>query len=39
MEPENEALHTSSQPAMYALEMNLGWFEAHGVEAGDRVEF
>ena len=39
MEPENEELHTSRQPAMYALEMGLGWFEANGVKAGDRVEF
>jgi uncharacterized membrane protein (UPF0127 family) len=39
MEPENEELHTSSQPAMYALEMSLGWFEANGVKTGDRVEF
>jgi uncharacterized membrane protein (UPF0127 family) len=39
MEPENEELHTSRQPAMYALEMDLGWFEANGVKTGDRVEF
>ena len=39
MEPETEELHRSRQPAMYALEMAAGWFEEHGVEVGDRVEF
>ena len=39
MEPYNEASITSRAPAIYALEMNRGWFEAHGVEVGDRVEF
>lgn len=39
MEPHTEELHRSSQPALYALEMNRGWFEAHGVEEGDRVRF
>jgi uncharacterized membrane protein (UPF0127 family) len=32
-------LTTSKFPAMYALEMNLGWFEANEVEVGDRLEF
>lgn len=32
--------HTvSPAPALYALEMNLGWFEKNGVQVGDRVEF
>ncbi len=39
MEPHDERSHASSQPAMYALELRQGWFEDHGVEAGDRVEF
>lgn len=39
MQPESDSLHTSSQPAMYALEMNLGWFERHGVHVGDHVGF
>ncbi|MDP6932352.1 MAG: DUF192 domain-containing protein, partial [Myxococcota bacterium] len=28
----------SVRPAMYALEMDRGWFQAHGVYAGARVE-
>jgi len=40
MQPlDEETLHISRQPAMYALEMNAGWFEKHGVKVGDRVEF
>lgn len=39
MDPRTEEMHRSSRPAMYALEMNRGWFEAHGVEEGDRVRF
>lgn len=39
MDPHTEELHESSSPAMYALELNRGWFEEHGVEEGDRVRF
>lgn len=39
MEPQSEEMHRSREPAMYALEMTAGWFEEHGVEVGDRVEF
>jgi len=39
MEPQDAATHPSAAPAMYALEMNEGWFEANGVEVGDRIEF
>lgn len=39
MKAESDALHTSSQPAMYALEMNEGWFAAHDVKVGARVSF
>lgn len=39
MEPHDDASHASKQPAMYALELRLGWFEDHGVEPGERVEF
>lgn len=39
MQPETEELHRSRQPALYALEMEAGWFEEHGVDVGDRVEF
>lgn len=39
MEPQDSTTHPSAAPAMYALEMNQGWFEANGVEVGDRIEF
>jgi uncharacterized membrane protein (UPF0127 family) len=40
MEPLDEkTIYTSEQPAIYALEMNAGWFQAHGVKVGDMVEF
>lgn len=40
MQPlDDKTLHVSRQPAMYALEMNAGWFEKHGIKVGDRVEF
>ncbi len=39
MEANTEELHASRLPAMYALEMRIGWFADHGIEVGDRVEF
>jgi len=30
--------YPSFQPARYALEVNQGWFELHGVTPGDTVE-
>lgn len=39
MEPHTQEQHPSREPAMYALEMNQGWFEQHGVTVGDRVQF
>lgn len=39
MQAESDDLHTSSRPAMYALEMAEGWFAAHDVKAGDNVTF
>ena len=39
MEPHDDVSHASKQPAMYALELRKGWFEDHGVEPGERVEF
>lgn len=28
----------SSKPALYALEVNQGWFRSHGIKTGDQVE-
>ena len=40
MEPLNEeSIHTSRHQALYALEMNAGWFQEHGIKVGDVVEF
>jgi len=39
MEPQDPTTHPSAAPAMYALEMNKGWFERNGVEVGARIEF
>jgi uncharacterized membrane protein (UPF0127 family) len=39
MEAQTDENTTSAAPAMYALEMSLGWFEANGVGIGDRLEF
>ncbi len=40
MEPLDErTFHQSPRPALYALEMNQGWFGRRRVEAGDRVAF
>lgn len=39
MEPQDQTTIYSAAPAMYALEMNQGWFEANGVRVGDRIEF
>jgi uncharacterized membrane protein (UPF0127 family) len=37
MVPLDEAPVPSIHPTMYALEMSLGWFEAHGVSVGQTV--
>ena len=39
MEPQSDENYYSPGPMMYALEMDLGWFEANGVGPGDRLEF
>lgn len=31
--------YASSRPVKYALEVNQGWFQTHGIEIGDTVEF
>ncbi len=35
MEPMTTEQHTGRAPFTYALEVNQGWFEAHGVQIGD----
>ena len=37
MSPFDETIHKSRGVALYALEMNMGWFEVNGVEVGDRA--
>ena len=38
MEPlDEETIHRSPGPALWALEMNQGWFAEHGVSVGDMV--
>jgi hypothetical protein len=37
LEPLDERPVSSIAPARYALEMNRGWFAAHGVVAGDEI--
>ena len=39
MQPNDDENTVSSRPAMYALEMEAGWFEAKGVEPGMLVSF
>ena len=39
MEPQTTETHDSAAPAMYALEMNQGWFDANGIRIGDLIEF
>lgn len=38
MEPETEEYHTSTEPAMFAVEVPQGWFEAHGIRPGAQAE-
>jgi uncharacterized membrane protein (UPF0127 family) len=38
MKPLTDGPYLSAQPAQYALEVNQGFFEEHGVEVGDRAE-
>jgi len=37
MKPFEQSPHKSKGLALYALEMNMGWFEMNGVVVGDRV--
>ena len=38
MQPLDETSHPSAEPAMYALEVNQGFFDERGVGVGDEVE-
>jgi len=37
MEPQTLDSHLANGPALYAIETNLGWFQAHDIHAGDKV--
>ncbi len=37
MEPNTTDLYTSSSPSLFALEVPQGWFQEHGIRAGDAV--
>lgn len=37
MQPRTENNHCAAAPARFALEMNLGWFAAKGIKAGDTL--
>jgi len=38
MEPHSRRVHASDGPVRYALEVNRGWFERHGVRPGTRID-
>ncbi len=38
MTPFSPRTHASSYPAMYALEMNQGWFKRNGIKVGDTIK-
>jgi uncharacterized protein len=38
MRPQTETNHYSTEPYRYAIEVNVGWFEAQGISAGDKAE-
>ena len=39
MAPNTSTLHQAAGPFRYALEANLGWFDAHGVKLGNTINF
>jgi len=38
MEPQSTDLYEAEAPTLFALEVNQGWFAAHGIRAGARAE-
>ena len=38
MEPHSRRVHPSDGPVRFALEVNRGWFERHGVRPGTRID-
>ncbi len=38
MKPQALDTHSTIAPAIYALEMKMGWFEAKGIKAGAKVD-
>jgi uncharacterized membrane protein (UPF0127 family) len=39
LNPGDTHMVCSQGPVLYVLEMEQGWFDGHGVEAGDRIDF
>jgi uncharacterized membrane protein (UPF0127 family) len=37
MEPRSARVHSATRPVLYALEVNAGWFDRHGIGAGHRI--
>ena len=37
MQPHSEQSHCAARPALYALEMDRGWFAAKGIKPGSRM--
>ena len=37
LKPYNETPIKSTEPAQYALEVNLGWFDKHNIKVGDKI--
>ncbi|WP_155999201.1 DUF192 domain-containing protein [Thioalkalivibrio sp. ALJ16] len=37
MTPHSTRIHSARRPVPYALEVNAGWFERHGIKPGDRI--
>jgi uncharacterized protein len=38
MKPQALETHTTVAPALYALEMKMGWFDAKGIKPGAKIE-